>query len=99
MDVTLPVLPGLAALACGAMYMYARCGLSAVCVRKCWYVCACCAGGSDGSVRGAVSRKRRYVSVHGAARESVGKRVSREETRVEAVVDESAGCAVGVGIK
>lgn len=73
--------------------------LSAVCVRKCWYVCACCAGVSDGSVRGAVSRKRRYVSVHGAARASVGKRVSSEAMRVEAVVDESAGCAVGVGMK
>lgn len=73
--------------------------LSAVCVRKCWYVCAYCAGASEGSVRGAVSRNRRYVSVHGVLRESVGKRVSREDIRVEAVVVESAGWAVGVGMK
>jgi hypothetical protein len=62
-------------------------------------VCAYCTGVSDGSVRGAVSRKRRYVSVHGAVRASVGKSVSREETRDEAVVEESAGCALGVGMK
>lgn len=65
----------------------------------CWYVCAYCAGMSEGSVRGATSRKRRYVSVHGAVRVSVGKRVSREDRRIEAVVEESAGCALGVGMK
>lgn len=103
-EVTLPVLLWLAALwlalLAGAMWMYARCVLSALWVKMCWYVCACgCVGGSEGSVRGGVSRKRRYVRFHGVVRESVGKRVSSEETRVEAVVVESAGCAVGVGMK
>jgi hypothetical protein len=46
-----------------------------------------------------VSRKRRYVRVHGALRVRVWRWVSREFVRVEAVVVVSAGVLEGVGMK
>lgn len=81
------------------MCMYARFWLSEVWVRKCWYVCAKDGVSDKGSVRGGLSRKRRYVRVHGAVRVRVWKWVSREDIRVEAVVEESAGVLEEVGMK
>lgn len=63
-------------------------------------MCAWAAGGSDEvSDRGGVSRKRRYVSVHGALRLRVWKWVSKEDIRADAMVEESASCADWVGMK